>query len=49
MDDMLMKIAIAIEEKCGDGACPCKKDCKVFTDEDCINRIINWLQSVIEE
>ena len=49
MDDMLMKIAIAIEEKCGEGSCPCKKGCNVFSDEDCLDRIINWLKSVIAE
>lgn len=49
MDEMLMKIAIAIEEKCGDMGCPCKEGCNVFSDEDCIDRIIDWLKSVIEQ
>jgi hypothetical protein len=49
MDEILMKIAVAIEEKCGDGSCPCKEGCNVFLDEDCIDRIITWLKSVIEK
>ena len=49
MDEMLMKIAVAIEEKCGEGSCPCKCGCEVFSDEDCIDRIIDWLKSVIAE
>ncbi len=48
IDEMLMKIAIAIEEKCGSGGCPIKKGCEVYSDEDCINNIVDWLKSVID-
>lgn len=47
--DILMKMAIAIKEKCGDGSCPCKNGCNVYSNEDCIDRIINWLKSAIEK
>ena len=48
MDEILMKIAIAIEDQCGSGGCPCKKGCTVYSDEECVDRIIAWLKSLIE-
>ena len=44
----LLKIAYAIKEKCGESSCPCKKDCDVYSDEACIERIIEWLESVLD-
>ena len=49
MDEMLTKIAIAIEEKCGAGCCPLREDCNVYSDEECIDQLVNWLRSVIQE
>ena len=44
----LLKIAYAIKEKCGESSCPCRKDCDVYSDEACIKRIIEWLESVLD-
>lgn len=49
MDEILMKLAKKIETKCGAGLCPCSEDCCVYTDEECMDRIINWLKTVLEE
>ena len=35
-----LRIAKAIKEKCGEGYCPCRKDCEVYSDIDCIDRIM---------
>lgn len=49
IESALKKIAIEISEnKCDDSACPCQKDCNVFTNEECVDRIIDWFKSVIE-
>ena len=45
--DDLIKIANAIKEKCGEGCCPCRIDCEVYTDKDCLKRIIDWLESIV--
>lgn len=51
MEEALRKMAIAISsvDICGDGCCPCKKDCNVYSDEECVKRIVDWMKSVIEE
>lgn len=49
MEETLMKLAKAIEKGCGKGYCPCEEDCCVYTYEECMNRIINWLKTVLEE
>lgn len=51
MEEALRKIAIAISDVdiCGEGGCPCKKDCDVYSNEACINRIIDWMKSVIDK
>ena len=43
----LLKIAYAIKEKCGESSCPCRKDCDVYSDEACIERITEWLEFVL--
>ena len=43
----LNKIANAIAKKCGIGGCPCKIGCKVYNEDDCIDRIIEWLKCAI--
>lgn len=48
MEEVLLKIAKAIEKQCGNGGCPCHENCDVYSDEDCMNRIINWLLSIVE-
>lgn len=42
--EMLSKIASAISDS--DCNCPCSEGCRVVTDEDCIERIENWLIKV---
>lgn len=49
MEEILMKLAKKIEKGCGTGLCPCSEDCCVYTDEECMDRIINWLKTVLEE
>lgn len=46
MEEALKKIAEAISNKCV-GGCPCRNGCEVYSDEECINRIIDWIKSVI--
>ena len=48
--EMLMKIAraIATVDICGDDACPAKNGCEVYSDKECIDRIMSWLKSVVE-
>lgn len=41
---ILLKIASAISDS--DCNCPCSEGCRVITDEDCIERIENWLIKV---
>lgn len=49
MEEILRKIAIDIaNNKCGSGNCPCYKECDVYSDEDCIDRIMNYFKSVAE-
>ena len=48
LEEILRKIAIDIcENKCGGGGCPCKEGCDVYSDEDCINRIMNYFKFFI--
>ena len=49
IEEMLTKIAIAIEEKCGAGCCPCLEDCNVYSDEECFDKLMNWLKSAISD
>lgn len=48
-EKILKKIAIAISDidVCGNGGCPCKKNCEVYGDNECIERIMNWLRYVV--
>ena len=40
-NDALKNVATFIcEEACGDGGCPFKKDCDVYSDKACIERIV---------
>lgn len=48
MEDMLKKIAVAIQEECGEGHCPCYEKCNAYTNEECMNEIMNWLNDVIK-
>ena len=48
MEEILMKIAKGIETKCGGGGCPCEEGCEVYSDEDCLDRIVAWLKEMIE-
>ena len=48
MEEILMKIAKGIETKCGTGGCPCEEGCEVKTDRGCMNRIMRWLEEMIE-
>lgn len=48
MEEILKKIAIGIETKCGVGGCPCKEGCEVKTDKGCMNRIMRWLKEMTE-
>lgn len=48
MDEILNKIARAIQNKCGKCGCPCNECCDVYTDEECLERIIHWLKRVGE-
>lgn len=46
MEELLRKIAIDISQnKCGIGGCPCKEKCDVYSDKDCIDRIMNYFKS----
>lgn len=38
--DALSHVAKIISDACGGGACPFRKDCDVYSDEACIERII---------
>ena len=44
-DEILYAIAHAIYDKCPD--CPCSNDCNVDTDDDCLQRILNWLERIV--
>lgn len=47
VEEILRKIAIDIEEnKCGYGECPCYRDCEVYSNKECIDRIMNYFKSV---
>ena len=48
MDEILMKIAKGIEAKCAYGGCPCREGCEVYSDKDCLDRIVAWLKKTIE-
>lgn len=48
MEEILMKIAKGIETKCGGGGCPCEEGCEVYSDKDCLDRIVAWLKVMIE-
>lgn len=48
MEKILRSIAKGIETKCGGGGCPCHEGCDVYSDEECINRIVGWLKEMIE-
>ena len=36
VDETLLKIAKGIDAKCGCEHCPCSKDCRVYTQAECI-------------
>ena len=46
-NDALKNVAILISEECGNDGCPFKEDCEVYSDKDCINRIIECLDERI--
>ena len=50
-EELLKKIAIAISDidVCGDGGCPCKKNCEVYEDNECVERIMKWLRYVTSQ
>lgn len=41
--NLLNSIASVISDSCPN--CPCGKHCGVATDEECMDRILNWLNS----
>lgn len=43
--DALEDAATAISDMCGYADCPCSKNCDVYSDEECIDRIIDWFKS----
>lgn len=43
--DALEDAATAISNMCGYVDCPCSKNCNVYSDEECIDRIIGWFKS----
>lgn len=46
-EDALENVATIIcNEACGNG-CPCKKGCDVYSDQACIERIIEYFKSKI--
>lgn len=49
-ENILIKIAKDISKNhCGGIGCPCKEYCDVYSDQECIDRIMHWLRSVVEE
>lgn len=40
-EDAVENMAKVISEECGKGGCPFNKDCDVYSDKECINRIID--------
>lgn len=48
INEMLYKIAIAIEREYGCGGCPYEDRCFVKTNGECIGKIKMWLESIIE-
>lgn len=49
LEEVLREIAVDIcENKCGGGGCPCKEGCDVYSDKDCVDRIMNYFKSVAE-
>ena len=48
IDEMLLKIARAIDKEYGCAGCPHEDRCLSRTDEECIGKIKMWLESVIE-
>lgn len=49
VEDILRKIAIDIaNNKCGIGNCPCHEYCDVYSDKECINRIMEYFKSVAD-
>ena len=48
-EDALENVATIIcNEGCGNGGCPCKKGCEVYSDQACIERIIEYFKSKIQ-
>lgn len=48
LEEILKKIAVGIyKNKCADGMCPCSEGCEVYSNEDCVNRIMDYLKSCI--
>lgn len=43
-EELLKKMAIEIQNSCPYN-CPCGENCKVANDEECMDRILNWLKS----
>lgn len=43
-EELLKNIAIEIEKACPFD-CPCENNCQAANDEECMNRILNWLNS----
>ena len=46
-NDALKNVANLISEECGNGGCPFKTDCDVYSDKACIERIIGFLDDRI--
>ena len=48
LEEAFRKIAVDISEyKCGGGGCPCYETCVVYTDEECINKLMDYFKYVI--
>ena len=43
-EEILKKMAIEIEKSCACN-CPCGHNCMARDDEECMDRILNWLKS----
>lgn len=46
-EDTLRNVAIMISDNCGRNVCPFWRDCDVYSDEECIKRIIECFKSEI--
>jgi hypothetical protein len=48
VEEILKKIATGIETTCGIDICPCREGCHVYSDEECMDRIVSWLRLMME-